>query len=124
MRKGIAAAILLTILLVVLAFAFASDVHAEIRPSEVPMEYEIIGIQRVDVDLENEPLIALVNVPVLETGDYLVAITDGYHIIPSWFYFVSGQTLAALFRPSDLNRLDGTVGVYLIWLAKTGHTEN
>lgn len=123
--KAFAAVVVLAIILICLTLLLSNGANAEIKLSEAPLEYQVINFQRVDINLKNEPMIACMDIPFLEMiDDYLVVITDGYHIISNWFCVESDQSLAALFRASDLKRLDGTVGVYLIWLAKTEHTEN
>lgn len=116
------AAIVLCIIMVALSLMLINDGKAEITPSEAPLEYNIIGIQRVDLDLYTEPVPARLEVPVMESGEYLALITDGHRIIPAYSITVGNGELFCLFK--GLGRLDSTVGVYLIWLAKTGHCEN
>ena len=115
-ENGMLAFMVLCIIMIAVSLLFLNNGNAEITPSEAPLEYNIIGIQRVDLDLYTEPVPAWLEVPVLEYGEYLVLITDGHRIIPAYSVTVGNGELFCLFK--GLGRLDSTVGVYLIWLGK------
>lgn len=115
-EKGMVAVMVLGIILIAFALLFLNGGKAEITPSEAPLEYNILGIQRVDLDLYAEPVPVRLEVPVLEYGEYLALITDGHRIIPAYSVTVGNGELFCLFK--GLGRLDSTVGVYLIWIGK------
>lgn len=117
-EKGMVAVMVLGIILIAFALLFLSGGKAEITPSEVPMEHTIIGIQRVDVDLYADPVQTRIEIPVLETEEYAVLITDGYHIAKAYSITPGNGELFCLFHRRDLRIMDGTVGLYLIWLGK------
>ena len=124
MDKAFAAVCITAIVLITLSMLFLRGGEAEITPSEAPMEHTIIGIQRVDLDVYADPVKAKIEIPALKTDEYAVLITDGYHI--AWAYSITpgNSELFCLFHTRDLLKMDGTVGVYLIWLANDGHIEN
>jgi hypothetical protein len=115
-EKGMLAFMVLCIIMIAVSLLFLNNGNAEVTPSEAPLEYNILGIQRVDLDLYAEPVPARLEVPVLEHGEYLALITDGHRIIPAYSITVGNGELFCLFK--GLERLDSTVGVYLIWLGK------
>jgi hypothetical protein len=115
-EKGMIAFMVLCIIMIAFSLVFLNDGKAEVTPSEAPLEYNIVGIQRVDLDLYAEPVPVRLEVPVLEHGEYLALITDGHRIIPAYSVTVGNGELFCLFK--GLGRLDSTVGVYLIWLGK------
>ena len=116
--KAFAAVCIAAIVLITLSLLFLRDGEAEITPSEAPMEHTIIGIRRVDLDLYADPVQAKIEIPVLETDEYAVLITDGYHIAQAYSITPGNSELFCLFHRRDLRKMDGTVGLYLIWLAK------
>ena len=122
--KAFAAVVVLAIILICLTLMLTNGSNAEITPSEAPMEHTIIGIQRVDLDLYADPVRVKIEIPVLETDEYAVLITDGYHIVQAYSVTTGNGELFCLFHTRDLRKMDGTVGLYLIWLAKTEQTEN
>jgi len=118
--KAFAAVCIAAIVLITLSLLFLRGGEAEITPSEAPMEHTIIGIQRVDVDLYADPVQVRIEIPVMETDEYAVLITDGYHIAQAYNVTPGNGELFCLFHRRDLAKMDGTVGLYLIWLAKGG----
>ena len=116
-EKGMVAVIVLGIIMIAFSMLFLRGGEAEITTSEAPMEHTIIGIQRVDLDLYADPVQAKIEIPVLETDEYAVLITDGYHIARAYSVTPGNGELFCLFHTRDLRRMDGTVGLYLIWLA-------
>ena len=116
-EKGMVAVIVLGIIMIAFSLLFMRGGEAEITPSEAPMEHTIIGIQRVDLDLYADPVQTRIEIPELETDEYAVLITDGYHIAHAYSVTPGNGELFCLFHRRDLRRLDGTVGLYLIWLA-------
>lgn len=117
--KAFAAVCIAAIVLITLSLLFLRDGEAEITPSEAPMEHTIIGIQRVDLDLYADPVQEKIEIPVLETDEYAVLITDGYHIAQAYSITPGNGELFCLFHRRDLLRMDGTLGLYLVWLAGT-----
>lgn len=117
-EKGMVAVMALGIILIAFSLLFLRGGEAEIMQSEAPMEHTIIGIQRVDLDLYADPVQTRIEIPVLETEDYAVLITDGYHIAHAYSITPGNGELFCLFHRRDLRKMDGTVGLYLIWLAK------
>lgn len=117
-EKGMIAFMVLCIIMIALSLVFLNDGQAEIVPSEAPLEYTIIGIQRVDLDLYVDPVQMRIEIPALETDEYAVLITDGYHIAQAYSVTPGNGELFCLFHRRDLRKMDGTVGLYLIWLAK------
>lgn len=117
-EKGMVAVMVLGIILIAFALLFLNGSKAEATPSEAPLEYNIIGIQRVDVDLYADPVQTRIEIPVLETEEYAVLITDGHHIAQAYSVTPGNGELFCLFHRRDLRKMDGTVGLYLIWLAK------
>ena len=116
--KAFAAVCIAAIVLITLSLLFMRGGEAEITPSEAPMEHTIIGIQRVDLDLYADTVQTRIEIPVLETDEYAVLITDGYHIAHAYSVTPGNGELFCLFHARDLRKMDGTVGLYLIWLAK------
>lgn len=117
-EKGMLAVMVLCIIMIALSLLFLNNGNAEITPSEAPLEYNIIGIQRADVDLYADPVQTRIEIPVLETEEYAVLITDGHHIAQAYSVTPGNGELFCLFHRRDLRKMDGTVGLYLIWLAK------
>ena len=116
--KAFVAVLILAIVLIGFSMLFLRGGNAEITPSEAPLEHTIIGIQRVDLDLYADPVQTRIEIPALETDEYAVLITDGYHIAQAYSITPGNGELFCLFHRRDLLRMDGTVGLYLIWLAK------
>lgn len=117
-EKGMIAFMVLCIIMIALSLIFLNDGKAEVTLSEAPMEHTIIGIRRVDLDLYADPVQMRIEIPALETDEYAVLITDGYHIAQAYSITPGNGELFCLFHGRDLRRMDGTVGLYLIWLAK------
>lgn len=116
--KAFVAVLILAIVLIGFSMLFLRGGNAEITPSEAPLEHTIIGIQRVDLDMYADPVQTRIEILVLETDEYVVLITDGYHIAQAYSVTPGNGELFCLFHRRDLRRMDGTVGLYLIWLAK------
>lgn len=113
--KAFVAVLILAIVLIGFSMLFLRGGNAEITPSEAPLEYTFGGIQRVDVELYGDITVARVAIP--DGGEYIAFITDGYHLIPG-VCKAGSRDLFCAFRVADLRKLDGTVGLYLIWLEK------
>ena len=115
--KAFVAVVILAIVLIGFSMLFLRGGNAEITPSEAPLEYTFGGIQRVDVDLYGDIAVARVTIP--HDGEYIAVITDGYHLIPG-VCKAGKHDLFCVFRVDDLRRLDGTVGVWLVWFERGG----
>jgi len=114
-EKGMLAICILAVMVIAFSLLFLRNGEAEITQSEAPMEYTFGGIQRVDVELYGDIAVARVAIP--DGGEYIAFITDGYHLIPG-VCKAGNRDLFCVFRVDDLRKLDGTVGLYLIWLEK------
>ena len=115
--KAFAAVCIAAIVLITLSLLFLRGGEAEITPSEAPLEYFFGGIQRVDVELFGDIAVARVTIP--HDGEYIAFITDGYHLIPG-VCKTGNSDLFCAFRVDDLRKLDGTVGVWLVWFERGG----
>lgn len=115
--KAFVAVLILAIVLIGFSMLFLRGGNAEITPSEAPLEYFFGGIQRVDVELYGDIAVARVTIP--HDGEYVAFITDGYHLIPG-VCKAGNHDLFCAFRVDDLRKLDGTVGVWLVWFERGG----
>ena len=132
--KIIAILLALLILIAVSAVIIVHNAHAEALPpalsgglriSDAPVDLYAAAILRVDVDpskWDDQGLWADLTLPYVPPGIVGVALFDGWHLIYGVWQQTGENTLRLRFWPSDLQRLDGTVGVYLVILAERGES--
>lgn len=137
MRRELKNALLLLALVVALAVVAVIVVHnakAEALPSpdaktmlalsgdlllsDAPMDIYVAECLRVDVvRTSSDGAWAELSLPYIPPGILSVALFDGWHMIHSIWQQTSETTLQVKFWTNDIERLDGTVGIYLVILA-------
>lgn len=91
----------------------------DLRISEAPMDLYVAECLRVDVaSMSADGAWADLTLPYVPPSIFSVILFDGYHVIHGVWQWIGGDTLRVFFWPSDVARLDGTVGVYLVILAE------
>ena len=128
--KIIAILLALLILIAVSAVIIVHNAHAEALPpalsgdlliSDAPVNLYAVAILRVDVDpsqWDDQGIWADLTLPYVPPSIAAVILFDGWHMIHGVWEQTGESTLRLRFLPSDLQLLDGTVGVYLIILGE------
>lgn len=90
----------------------------DLRLSDAPMDIYVADCLRVDVvSVSADGAWADLKLPYVPPSIWGLALFDGYHMIHG-VWTQAGDTLRLYFWPEDLERLDGTVGIYLVILAE------
>ena len=91
----------------------------DLRPSEAPMGLYVAECLRVDVvSVSADGAWAELKLPYVPPSIWGVVLFDGWHVMYGDWEQADDTTLRLHFWPDDLERLDGTVGLYLMILAE------
>ena len=128
--KIVAILLALLILIATSAVIIVHNAHADALPpalsgglriSDAPVDLYAVAILRVDVDpsqWDDHGVWADLTLPYVPPSICAVLLFDGWHVVYGIWNQTEENTLRLRFWADDLERLDGTVGVYLVILAE------
>ena len=91
----------------------------DLRLSDAPMDIYVAECLRVDVvRTSSDGAWAELTLPYVPPGILSVALFDGWHMIHGAWQQAGETTLRVRFWANDIERLDGTIGIYLVVLAE------
>ena len=91
----------------------------DLEISEAPPDLYVLECVRVNVArIGNDGAWGDLTLPYVPPGIWGAVLFDGYHLLHGSFEQTGENTLRVHFWPDDLQRLDGTVGLYLLILAE------
>lgn len=94
-------------------------ITGDLRLSDAPVDLYVAECLRVDlVSVHEDGAWGDLTLPYVPPGILGVMLFDGWHLIPGVWTQTAETTLRLFFWADDLERLDGTVGIYLVILAE------
>lgn len=91
----------------------------DLRLSDAPVDVYVAECLRVDVaNTSSDGVWAELELPYVPPGILSIALVDGFHMIHGVWQQTSETTLQVRFWANDIERLDGTIGIYLVVLAE------